>query len=69
MYFRQETPLDGQFSRKGPSGEPYGARIFGDCDAYMKEVMKQIFSAEDLETWEKGRKERMKGYDELRDTI
>lgn len=66
---RQETPLDGQFSRKDPSNEPYGARIFGDCDAFMKEVMKQIFSAEDLETWEKGRKERMKIYDELRDTI
>lgn len=64
---RQETPVDHEMQKKGPDGAPAGCRVFGDCDKFMKEVMKHIFPSGDMHTWEAKRPERMKEYDQQRD--
>ena len=42
--------------------------MFGDCDVFMREVMKHVYPAEELSVWEGGRQERIKKYNELRDS-
>ena len=60
--------MDIQFEKKTSSGEPNGSRIFGDCDVFMRELMKNVFTVEELNVWEKDRDERMKKYNKQRDT-
>lgn len=65
-FCRQETPLDCDMQKKGPDGLPVGCRVYGDCDIFMKEMMRHIFPSENLDVWEKGRSDRMKTYDSER---
>ena len=66
--YRQETPLDNYFKKKGPDGHPVaGCRVFGDCDVFMEELMRNILTDTDMKHWKDGRAERMKAYDKLRD--
>lgn len=64
---RQETALDGILLSKGHNDETKGCRVFGDCDIFMKELMKCIYPSDELETWESQRAERMKVYDSKRE--
>lgn len=60
--------MDEQFQKKDSNGaSARGCRVFGDCDFFMKEIMRHIYSAEDLKAWEAARPDRMKEYDKLRD--
>ena len=37
-------------------------RVFGDCDAFMREVLAQLIDKESKGQWEKKREDRMKEY-------
>ena len=50
IHFRQSTSLDKSIERAKPD-DIHGIRIFGDCDVFMREVMKQIMSSEALKKW------------------
>lgn len=58
---RQTTHLDGLCCK-----EQLGARVFGDCDQVMREVMRNLLSKEERVAWEDARPQRMKHYDKLR---
>ena len=61
---RQETQFDSVcYQREG--GERVGVRVFGDCDVFMREVMKQLIPSE-LEAWEQKRSERVLFYSSKR---
>ncbi len=62
---RQKTGFD-DLCLKKVAGEVLGSRVFGDCDQLLAEVMKNLLTAEDLQTWEGARQERMTGYDRQR---
>ena len=67
IVFRQKTALDDVCLEKDPeTNEPYGSRVFGDCDLLMREVMKCIMPADELMKWESDRASRMKKYDKQR---
>ena len=51
---------------KDKAGVPAGCRVFGDCDKFMKEVMRGILGDEGLQEWEDGRESRLARYDEMR---
>ena len=65
---RQETNFDELCSKQDgvSGGGPRGSRVFGDCDALMKELMRSLLSPGQLKEWEEGWEERMKHYDSLR---
>ena len=42
-----------------------GARVFGDCDQVMREVMKYLLSEEERVVWEDAWPLRMNHYDHL----
>ena len=64
---RQETNFDELcYRRDGVNGGPRGSRVFGDCDALMRELMGYLLSPGQLREWEEGREERVKQYDTLR---
>ena len=59
--------MDSLCLQKDPdSKQPRGARVFGDCDVLMREVMKSLLSQKALLQWEGERNARMKDYDKLR---
>ncbi|XP_060608576.1 NAD-dependent protein deacetylase Sirt6-like isoform X2 [Ruditapes philippinarum] len=66
---RQETALDSPHQKKGANGADNRCRVFGDCDVFMREVMRHLYTEEDLKTWEAARQERMKKYDTERDPV
>ena len=43
-----------------------GSRVYGDCDALMREIMKNVMAEDDLKEWEEGREARMEEYDKQR---
>lgn len=59
---RQSTGFDEVCAGVGEGGEVLGARVFGDCDHVMKELMKLLLSDVEREKWEKGRGKRMLKY-------
>ena len=61
---RQETQFDSVCYQRGEE-ERLGVRVFGDCDVFMKEVMKQLIPSE-LEAWEEKRSERVLFYSSKR---
>lgn len=64
---RQKTGFDYLCDTKLKRGaECLGARVFGDCDQVMREVMVRVLSEGERERWEQGREERMKSYDRQR---
>ena len=64
---RQETEFDDLcFERDRWSVKPRGSRVFGDCDALMKELMRCLLSDGELKAWEEGREERLKRYNSCR---
>ena len=64
---RQQTGFDELCYRKESRGkQQLGARVFGDCDSVMREVMKTLMSDTDLRTWESQRGDRMRLYDSQR---
>ena len=44
-----------------------GARVFGDCDQVMREVMNYLLSEEERLAWEDARPLRIEHYDHLRE--
>jgi hypothetical protein len=60
--FRQKTPFDDVCVQADKDGQPCGARLFGDCDRLMREVMKCVLPAIELRDWEAGRNDRLVGY-------
>ena len=61
---RQETQFDCVcYQREGD--ERLGVRVFGDCDVFMREVMKELIPSE-LESWEEKRSERILFYSSKR---
>ncbi|ELU05314.1 hypothetical protein CAPTEDRAFT_181192 [Capitella teleta] len=64
---RQKTQFDDICDEKDKTnGEKHGARVFGDCDVLMREVMKCILSQDAFEEWNEQRKERLRIYNENR---
>ena len=57
---RQPTPYD-SLCVDGP-----GSRIYGDCDALMREVMRHLLGEEEVQEWEEGREDRLEHYAKLR---
>ena len=67
FFSRQITDLDAVCLKHcGPKDEMTGSRVFGDCDVFMKEIMKNILDPKDLKSWESGREKRMKSYNSCR---
>ena len=62
---RQPTHLDGLCYMEA-RGVQLGARVFGDCDQVMREVMKYLLSEEERLAWEDAQPLRMNHYDCLR---
>ncbi|XP_046327933.2 NAD-dependent protein deacetylase Sirt6-like [Haliotis rufescens] len=58
---RQKTHMDRKLGG--------GVRVFGDCDVFMKEVMRGVLEVEELTTWEEARQKRMKHYDSQRTPV
>lgn len=46
--------------KKGKDGSPIGARIFGDCDTFFRELMKHFYKPEEVKEWENDREKRIK---------
>ncbi|KAJ8307673.1 hypothetical protein KUTeg_014777 [Tegillarca granosa] len=65
---RQKTEKDNVCLEKDKKGITLGSRIFGDCDTFMREIMKNIMPSKDLEKWEASRNDKMKIYDTKRNT-
>ncbi|XP_071139574.1 NAD-dependent protein deacetylase Sirt6-like [Mytilus edulis] len=63
---RQLTDKDSACSSTDKDGNIQGSRIYGDCDTFFKELMKNILDAEELKKWESERSDRMKVYDSQR---
>jgi mono-ADP-ribosyltransferase sirtuin 6 len=67
---RQETNFDELCYQRGDGvnggGGPRGSRVFGDCDALMRELMCCLLPPRQLKEWEGGREGRMKHYSTLR---
>lgn len=68
---RQSTPFDDlcyDISEDSLSTDnrQLGCRVYGDCDLFMKEVLKHILKYDELKTWEELRGERLIQYDSLR---
>ena len=64
---RQETNFDELcYRRDSVSGVGRGSRVFGDCDALMRQLMGCLLFPRQLREWEEGRDERMKHYNTLR---
>ncbi|GFN87655.1 NAD-dependent deacetylase sirtuin-6 [Plakobranchus ocellatus] len=66
---RQTTPYDILCLLKGPDDQPVGSRVFGDCDILMKQVMSELLTPEELQSWEGGRKDRLVEYGLKRTTV
>ena len=64
---RQKTNFDYLCIRKDGK-EQLGVRAFGDCDAVLREVMRQLLVNKDRVEWERGRMERLKVYGSQRKT-
>ena len=64
---RQKTNFDYLCIRKDGK-EQLGVRAFGDCDAVLREVMRQLLVDKDRVEWERGRMERLKVYGSQRKT-
>ena len=64
---RQKTGFDDLCYHKD-GGQQMGARVFGDCDQVMRELMRNLLSVEERAIWEKQGEERLKVYDSLRQT-
>ena len=64
---RQETNFDELcYQQDSVSGGPRGSRVFGDCDALMRELMGCLLTPGQLKEWEEATEERMRQYDTLR---
>ena len=64
---RQETNFDELcYQQDGASGGPRGSRVFGDCDALMRELMGCLLTPGQLREWQEARGKRMKHYNTLR---
>ncbi|OWF49786.1 NAD-dependent protein deacetylase SRT1-like [Mizuhopecten yessoensis] len=63
---RQVTDFDVKCFELDSSGNQLGSRVFSDCDALIREVMKCLMGPDDHELWEDGRADRMKNYDSQR---
>ena len=64
---RQTTEFDDIcYEKDVVSGRPRGSRVFGDCDALMRELMRCLLSESELRAWEEGREKRLRHYDSLR---
>ncbi len=67
---RQKTGFDELcYSKQKRGGECLGARVFGDCDHVMREVMARLLDPRERESWEGQREERMKSYDRQRHVV
>ncbi|KAK3090182.1 hypothetical protein FSP39_009822 [Pinctada imbricata] len=60
---RQVTPYDETCFDTYQDGQQVGSRVFGDCDKFMKSLMKLLLSQEELKKWEAGREARLLQYD------
>ncbi|KAI6650617.1 hypothetical protein LOD99_7667 [Oopsacas minuta] len=58
---RQETEFDDLCYKKSGT-DILGVRVFGDCDVFMKEIMKQLIPPDELKEWEDKRNERIISY-------
>ena len=71
---RQKTSFDSLCYARQKSGQggrrdkQLGARVFGDCDHVMREVMARLIPSEERVRWEGQRGERMREYDCQRKT-
>ena len=63
---RQKTALDYICDDTDKDGRPLGSRIFGDCDPFMRELMKNMMLLKECKEWEAGRDSRMTQYDQQR---
>ncbi|GFN75450.1 NAD-dependent deacetylase sirtuin-6 [Plakobranchus ocellatus] len=48
--------------KKGPDDQLLGSRVFGDCDILMKQVMSQLLTPEELQSWQGERQSRLVEY-------
>ena len=57
--------MDSVCTAKNPDkpSETLGARVYGNCDQFMKELMKHLLGKEELEEWESEQGQRMTEYD------
>ena len=67
--YRQKTDYDddccGQRQRN-TAKEASGSRVYGDCDIFVRELLKNIIGQEELKSWEADRQTRLVNYDKRR---
>ncbi|XP_061192715.1 NAD-dependent protein deacetylase Sirt6-like isoform X2 [Saccostrea echinata] len=64
---RQKTDYDDDCLRKcRGEQQPRGGRVYGDCDEFMREVLKNIIGERSLKVWEEDRPKRLINYDKCR---
>ena len=66
LFCRQPTLFDKICYEVDDEGCQMGSRVYGDCDALMREIMKNVMAEDDLKEWEEGREARMEEYDKQR---
>lgn len=66
-YCRQKTDYDDDCLRQ-PRGAPEaaGSRVYGDCDSFIRELLKNVMSEETLKSWEGDRQQRLVSYNKNR---
>ena len=59
---RQTTPFDHHCYQVDLDGIQLGSRVFGDCDALMRRVMRGVMSIDELREWEEASDDRLVEY-------
>lgn len=64
---RQQTDYDDDCLRQ-PRGAPEaaGSRVYGDCDSFIRELLKNVMGEETLKSWEGDRQQRLVSYNKNR---
>lgn len=67
MYCRQKTDYDDDCLPKFDGiPEAAGCRVYGDCDTFIREILKNVIGDERLKSWEGDRPQRIVSYEKNR---
>lgn len=67
MYCRQKTDYDDDCLPKFDGiPEAAGCRVYGDCDTFIRKILKNVIGDERLKSWEGDRPQRIVSYEKNR---